>query len=392
MTREIEFLLACVRRFITPDYPLPDASGLDWAVLRRSAYLHSVTPLVCWAAQNEGAGVPPAILDELRRDLLHNAQFNLGLSTELTKLLALFEQHRIAVVPLKGPMLTARLYGNLALRTSSDLDLLVREEDVLQAKRVLEANGYRLASTLHWHSDQACFRARENQISFAGQDDLISVDIHWRLLPGYFSSPFDNNEVWRDLREAELRGAPVSVLSPEHQLLFLCAHGTKHLWERLGWVCDVARFLQIEREMDWPSVFEQARQTRTSRMLSLGLLVAEDLLGIALPPAAAECVASGHEARALARTVRERLFAGAPTPTPAPDAARFSLRCFERPSQRLRYILGTFVSPSEAEYRALQLPPALYWLYYPFRPLRLMAKYATRAIGYHRPRWRERDP
>lgn len=383
MTREIEFLLACVRRSIRPDYPLPDASALDWALLRHSAYLHSVTPLVCWAVQDATARVPAALLDELRRDLLHNAQFNLGLSTELTKLLALFEQHRIAVVPLKGPMLTARLYGNLALRTSADLDLLVREEDVLQAKRVIEANGYRLASTLHWHSAQACFRARESQISFAGQDDLISVDVHWRLLPGYFPSPFDKNEVWDELRAVELRGAPVSVLSPEHQLLFLCAHGTKHLWERLGWVCDVARFLQIEREIDWRSVFEQARQTSTSRMLSLGLLVAEDLLGVAVPPVAAEHVASDHEARALARTVRERLFAGAPTPTPtpAPDAARFSLRCFERPSHKLRYILGTFVSPSEAEYRALRLPPALYWLYYPFRPLRLMAKYAARALG-----------
>ena len=54
---------------------------------------------------------------------------------------------------------------------------------------------------------------------------------------------------------------------------------------------------------------------------------------------------------------------------------------FERNSHRLRYLAGTFVWPSEAEYRALRLPPALYFLYYPFRQLRLIAKYAARAMN-----------
>jgi hypothetical protein len=38
---------------------------------------------------------------------------------------------------------------------------------------------------------------------------------------------------------------------------------------------------------------------------------------------------------------------------------------------------------SEAEYRALRLPLALYGLYYVFRPLRLMAKYIRHATGWY---------
>jgi hypothetical protein len=48
----------------------------------------------------------------------------------------------------------------------------------------------------------------------------------------------------------------------------------------------------------------------------------------------------------------------------------------ERTGHRLRYVAGEYLTPSEAEFRALQLPPRLFFLYYPFRPIRLLWKYA----------------
>jgi hypothetical protein len=50
---------------------------------------------------------------------------------------------------------------------------------------------------------------------------------------------------------------------------------------------------------------------------------------------------------------------------------------FESPRHRIRYLLGQF-APSRAEYRVLQLPPAFYFLYYLFRPIRLIARHAVR--------------
>jgi hypothetical protein len=105
----------------------------------------------------------------------------------------------------------------------------------------------------------------------------------------------------------------------------------------------------------------------------VGLLLASDLLGVDLPPAAIDT-----EARALAADVIERFHTRAPILTAAVESARFSMRAFERTSQRTRFLFGIFLEPTEAEYRALQLPPVLYWLYYPFRPLRLALKYARR--------------
>ena len=36
-------------------------------------------------------------------------------------------------------------------------------------------------------------------------------------------------------------------LSLENLLLVRCAHGSKHLWERLGWICDVAELIRVRK-------------------------------------------------------------------------------------------------------------------------------------------------
>ena len=363
VNREIEFILACLRCSLRGDSLPPAVSGLDLEQVRVLADRHAVTPL----------------LKELFPDNFRQiAGFNLALGGVLVRLLNSFARQGIDVVPLKGPMLDQTLYGNLALRAFGDLDLLVRKADVLHAKHLLESEGYQLRSTLHWATDSACFRVRDSELSFSRTNTNVNIDLHWHLLPRYFPSPFHEDRVWRRLRTLSFAGVTTSTLSTEDLLLFLCAHGTKHLWERLGWICDVGRLVQVERVIDWSYVLEQAEGTGTSRMLTLGLLVASDLLGTELPPLAANHVATDKLARALSKTIRDRLMANAASPALAVDAALLSTRVFEYVGHRLRFVFGLFIQPSEADYRILQLPPALYWLYYPFRFLRLTAKYSGR--------------
>jgi len=100
---------------------------------------------------------------------------------------------------------------------------------------------------------------------------------------------------------------------------------------------------------------------------------------VELPPAAVELAGTDPHARALAATVLERLRADRPVSAVA--TAMFSIRVFEETSHRARLVFGIFLQPTEAEYRLLQLPPALYWLYYLFRPVRLAIKYTRRLLN-----------
>src|SRR5439155_19718447 len=110
------------------------------------------------------------------------------------------------------------------------------------------------------------------------------------------------------------------------------------------------------------------------RQLSLGVQLAVDVLGA--PPVCE--LPRDATVEALAQTVLNRLLAGATPPATGLDSTRYCLRLMERPGQRLRLLSGEYLTPSEAEFKALRLPPWLFSFYYPFRPIRLFWKHVIR--------------
>jgi hypothetical protein len=141
-------------------------------------------------------------------------------------------------------------------------------------------------------------------------------------------------------------------------------------------VCDIAGCLAAFPDLDWDVVLSAASAAGTTRQLLLGLGVAEDLLGTTIPAR----VPRDPAVVPLVQRVRARMLG--PRDGPMPDSAllAFCLRAFESRGHRLRYLRG-HLAPSWAEYRSLPLPPFLYWAYYLFRPLRLVARRVRRAAA-----------
>jgi hypothetical protein len=59
---------------------------------------------------------------------------------ELASLLAMFADAKMEVAPLKGAWLSEHVYDDPAQRSMSDLDLLVRKQDVQKCHRLLTAD------------------------------------------------------------------------------------------------------------------------------------------------------------------------------------------------------------------------------------------------------------
>jgi len=363
-----------VRRYFQPEAPLPAANGLDWRQVLELADGHAVMPFL-QRGITESDGAPADVLAELRRLIRATTEYDLTLNAELVGLLIALEREGIQNVTLKGPILRLLLYGNAGLRGSTDLDLLFHARDVGRVRKLLEERGYLLRSPLHWHGETACLRNRESQLSFARPGDDLRVDVHWRLLPGYFPPSFEEHEAWRGLRKIPIAGAFGWSLPPEKLVLFLSAHGMKHLWQRLGWICDIARVVQVE-QVDWAEVLKQAEATDTTRIVLLGLFLAQELLGVKVPAALQDRVRTDTKIPVLARAVLKRIREGRFEMAGAIETAQFSSHGFQRMSHRVRLVAAIFFGPTDAEYKLLQLPPFLYWLYYLLRPLRLAVKYA----------------
>src|SRR5215472_1203994 len=106
-----------------PDWPPPAA--WDWRNFAAACETHQLTPYIFWRLQKLPAGVVPrGLLEHLRAHFYEISAHNFLLATKLLELTSKFQNEGIPVLAYKGPALAKAIFGDMALRKSSDLDLI----------------------------------------------------------------------------------------------------------------------------------------------------------------------------------------------------------------------------------------------------------------------------
>ena len=163
---------------------------------------------------------------------------NRSLAQELGGLCEAFAARSVPVVPIKGATLAVSAYGDLTLRDFSDLDLLIPEAAIGAAQAVLLAQGYERKDP---STDPAEAEHEEGPYHvFIKKRSLFRVDLQWVMAHQHFAFQLDRPEFWAHRTPVLLGNKTVQGLAPEDLLIVLCVHGSKHAWEQLKWVCDVA--------------------------------------------------------------------------------------------------------------------------------------------------------
>jgi hypothetical protein len=310
---EIELLLHCARTSVDSTQAEQIRTllrgDIDWPYLMRTAHVHRVIPLLYRSLHAScPEAVPKVISDQLQRHFHVNAFHNRFLTRELLKILKLLEAHRLSVIPYKGPALAAMAYGDLSLRQFDDLDLLIHKKDFQKAKELFISQGYQSELTDTRETD---YLQSQYHLGFVRTDGRVTIELHWEVSWRYWPFPFDFERLWTCLTPVFLEGETIHSFPPEDLLLILCAHGSKHQWERLMWICDIAELVHIHQRIDWRGLMEQARTLGTKRMLLLGLFLANDLLGTDLPEYILQSIHVDPKVKSLAGQVSEQLFPGA---------------------------------------------------------------------------------
>jgi hypothetical protein len=344
---------------------------VNWDVLLELASWHTLTPLLHWNRATMNWPCPPTIADRLRETFTANSLRNLFLTGELAKLIRQFEECRIPVIAYKGPLLAA-YYGNSGLRQFEDLDLLISKSDLAQVDRMLRAAGFQ-------PSEQRLAFARtfDFELTYETEDQTVCVDLHWSLMPRFFDLPSEAG-IWHRAITARLAGSRIRTLEAEDSLLLLCAHGTKHIWESLGWICDVARAVQAHPDLDWDALFQRAADLRMVRALSLGLLLAIELLQLQIPEPFRATITADPKVQHLADTVYRQLFEDRSAYWGATASSRFLMRSRDNAASAIRCGIERIFRPTKAEWRSIRLPRGLFPLYYLIRLLRLVSKHGGR--------------
>ena len=373
--RESSALLLCARADLTngerEQLQTLVAHEFDWDYFYCLARRHSLVPLVY--RQLEAlmrAQVPGAVFQRFRRDYQENAARNLIFVDELMALLDGLEAAGIEAIVFKGPALAVAAFGDVNLRRFVDLDLIVRRADVARAIEVLEQGGYVSSKDLTGEQQAVLLRTQHN-LQFTRR--RVIVELHWQVSSQLFASTVTAEELWKDRSTVELNGRTVNTLATDELLFALSVHGSRHLWQRLAWICNIDRLIKTNSAIDWPALSERARRAKAERMFLLGPALAARLLGTDLPESVARSIARDKRIGTLCDEIRARLFDGPEQSAPTLfTVIRFNLLIRSGWRSRLRYSRFLF-APTDSDLEAVRLTPGFHFMYYVLRPFRLLS-------------------
>jgi len=344
-------------RLRPPERPLPH---IDWNQFLLLVRHHRVYPQIYTNAGGAGL-IPSDVLQAVGRDYRLNTLDMLQLSGETVRLCRGLGRQGVRSLALKGPALARLLYGDVSLRTSKDLDILVPSRDVERAESLLQDLGYAIDKPIPRGTGD--WKWKMHHVSFTHPQTRIQVEVHWRLNGDNGKEP-SFEELWNARQGSDLADG-LYLPGNEHLFLYLATHGARHAWFRLRWLVDIDRLAR--RRLDWEALAALLRRYQARDAAGQALVLASALLHTPVPPALRPIVSGG---RGLELAQRSQPFIREPV-HPQSDERSGSYKRYlfalKTTPQKWRFAISR-LHPSFRDAEALPLPKPLKFLYFPLRP------------------------
>ena len=296
---------------------LAQLSPRDWQDIAPIVAGHGVAPLLYHRLRALGpnAGIPSDVLQELRTAYHGNVVRNMRLYHELGLVLTALRDAGIPVILLKGAHLAEGIYGDIGLRSMTDVDMLVKRPDLMRAGEKLLEMDYMPSREL-W--SELANTARHHLPPFT-KADAAKIEVHWLLLGQLgpskraIVSPFriDIDELWERAQPAVIADKQVLVLSPGDLLLHLCVHTFYHHRFLVGvkGCCDIAETIRYYKgEIDWKRVQARAQQWGAGNCVYLTLYLARELLKADVPDEVLDGLVPGDWKPQFVTWAKEQIF------------------------------------------------------------------------------------
>jgi Uncharacterised nucleotidyltransferase len=352
------------------------AAGVRWRILLDLAERHGVQPLL-YQGLSRADGLVPApemrVLAQLYQANLHKS---LLIARELIHLVDHLAGIRIEVLAYKGVALAEPVYGDMALRQTGDIDLLIHSRDLLQIQAAVRELGYVPHLSLSVAQERPYLNSGYEYV-FDGRAGRNLLELQWAILPRFYAVDFDHDELFRRAVSVKVAGHPMKTPSPEDLFLILSVHAAKHVWGRLIWLCDLARIMCLP-QLDWSWIASQSRVLGIVRILRVSLLLTSRLLQVNFPEAADRNLPADPEADALASEIEAQIANASEFHVESLAYFKLMLRLRENRRDRRRFLTRLILTPGPGEWSAVRLPEPLFPLYHLVRLWRLAGKVVSR--------------
>lgn len=266
---------------------------LNWDYLLKKAEREGLSGLLYYNLRRfDERIVPPGVMETLEERYFNITSRNLLFVKELGRVLKAFKEAGIPALVLKGAFLIEEIYKNPGLRSMSDIDLLVRKKNLLQAHEGLKGLGYTttdnyldyIEKPISGYLNSLFYYRKEKEAS-------IPLHIHWHLVnssvPNYmFSSRIDMDGIWEEAEKIKIADREALSLAPHHLIIYLSEHALrmKHSLDRLILLCDISEVIEkYQDRLDWKRIIKDSFMFNLDRMVYYNLYLVKKLLGRKIP-------------------------------------------------------------------------------------------------------------
>lgn len=334
--------------------------GLDeasWRQLLALAQIHGVAPLLFWrlAKADLLSAIPSAIASAFKETYTQTLINNRRMQSVFQAVVGELSAAGIGVMPLKGLVLAHRYYGDLALRPMTDMDVLVRQEDVARAASALRRLGYHAADGMG--SPSGFYAMTSATVAYARPQSL-SIEIHWELFGRQaYRLALPAAAVWARSEGLAIFEQSVRYLHPRDQIWYLSVHAAiEHRLQRLIWLVDIARCINaLPADWDWDRFAHETVIAGVALPVVATLAYCRAFLGVTAPGSVLEYL------DAAAETPRERATCeAAQSDLLSADWIRMAAASTHGPKELVIFLRGV-LAPRRATLEALYGPDATRW-------------------------------
>jgi hypothetical protein len=261
-------------------------NDVDWYTFIRLASKHRIRPTVYKVIHRISIPADIEVLIYKQQADITKKCWQQAIETE--RLILLLKQHGIVAIPYKGAAFSKQFFGDLVSRESSDIDLIIKPDDLAKAIDILKYDKYQpeidevykyLGSKYHsYYKDY-------NLNKFEGGKRLFHVELHWAIAETYLGIDAKVNAFIYDTDKAiSLAKSEVQALNKTaHFSSIIVHHGIKDTFKCLKNIVDISQgFREPQILHNKQYLCETFAAVELKKTLAISNLLSQQLMGICL--------------------------------------------------------------------------------------------------------------
>jgi hypothetical protein len=270
-----------------------EKNNLDWDSFLKKARENGISAVVYSKLnkiKKDCPHIPSFVFEELKKIYYLNATKNSLIFEELEKVLDTFRKAGIQVIVLKGAALAEKIYGNLALRPMTDIDLLAKKEDLFSLDDQMKILGYRPSDiSINDIDFSSTYLTTLDYRSLS--PNSTSFHVHWHFVNSTIPNESYINkikieDIWRDAEKTKIADVETMVMAPHHLLIHLSEHALRvtHSLSKFSFFCDIDEVVNSYKErLDWDQLVMESLKFKLNRMVYLSLYFTAKFLETKIP-------------------------------------------------------------------------------------------------------------